>query len=211
MAFVALNSFTFLAISPSRREVFDVKSATPVVAFILYAGLFLSPPARGTNARPQSQTSAVNATPCDASAYVIDTDPKGLNVRSGPASTHKIIGNLPNQGVEGVGVHITGSSGEWVRIDKAEEQGGDPDRTFFSGVGWVYGPLLGANGVGWIAGGTPVYKEPSKQSRVLIRLSADDQGVVRGCRGKWVYVELKGVKGWARGEELCANSLTTCV
>jgi SH3-like domain-containing protein len=178
---------------------------------ILCAALILSPPSRTPAARAQGKTAAAPVTPCDLSAYVIDHDPNGLNVRSGPGSTFKVVGNLPNQGVEGIGVHITGGSGEWVRIDRATEQGGDEDRALFSGEGWVYGPLLGTDGVGWIEGGTPVYKEPSRKSRVVAHMSAGAEGaVVRGCKGKWMYLEHKKLKGWAQGDTLCDNSLTTC-
>jgi SH3-like domain-containing protein len=152
----------------------------------------------------------VNAdVPCDISAYVADRDPDGLNVRSGPGSTHKVVGNLPNQKVDGgIGVHITGSSGDWFRIDEAFEEGGEEERVFFKGVGWVYGPLLGADGVG---GGTVIYREMTVKSRVLTRVPGDSGGLtLRGCRGRWTYVEYKKVKGWAAPGTLCTNSLTTC-
>lgn len=180
--------------------------------FALFAFLVLAPPSRTSSARAQEKSAApARVTPCDLNAYVVDHDPNGLNVRSGPGSTFKVVGNLPNKGVEGVGVHITGGSGEWVRIDRATEQGGDEDRTLFSGEGWVYGPLLGTDGVGWVEGGTPIYQEPSKKSRVLARMLAGAEGAsVRGCKGKWMYVEHKKVKGWAQGDTLCDNSLTTC-
>ena len=179
--------------------------------FALCACSVLLSSARESDARAQKQTGEGKVTPCDVAAYVIDSDPNGLNVRSGPGSTQKIVGNLPNQNVEGIGVHITGSSGEWVRIDRATEQGGDEDRTLFSGVGWVYGPLLGTDGVGWIEGGTPIYNEPTKKSRLLARMLAGAEGAsVRGCRGRWMYIEHKGLKGWAEGKSLCSNSLTTC-
>ncbi len=174
--------------------------------------LTLLPCARTSVARRQGRGEAApRVVPCDVEAYVIDHDPKGLNVRSGPGGTFKVVGVLPNEGVEGGGVHVNGSSGEWVRIDRATEQGGDEDRTLFSGEGWVYGPLLGTDGVGWIDGGTPMYTEPSKKSRVVARMSAGAEGaVVKGCKGKWMYVEHKKVKGWAQGDTLCSNSLTTC-
>jgi SH3-like domain-containing protein len=188
------------------------RPATLTALLALCAFAALAAPARGPAVRTQSRTPAATAaTPCDVSAYVIDHDPKGLNVRSGPASTFKVVGNLPNEGVEGVLVHITGASGEWVRIDRATEQGGDEDRTLFKGEGWVYGPLLGTDGIGGIEGGTPVRDAPSKKGRVLIRMGVDTGGaVVRGCRGKWMYLEHKKVKGWAEGDTLCDNSLTNC-
>ena len=149
------------------------------------------------------------AVPCDISAYVADRDPAGLNVRSGPGSTHKVIGNLPDQQVEGgIVVHITGSSGDWFRIDEGFEVGGEEERVFFKGVGWVYGPLLGADGVG---GGTAIHQEVSAKSRVVTRVPGDSGGLtLRGCRGRWTYVEYKKVKGWAAPDTLCTNPLTTC-
>lgn len=186
-----------------------MNSATLSALLTACAFLTLAAPARGPAARARGGAGAV--TPCDLSAYVIDRDPKGLNVRSGPAAAFKVIGNLPSEGVEGVGVHITGASGEWVRIDRAVEQGGETERTLFSGEGWVYGPLLGTDGVGWIAGGTPLHQRPTKRSRVVARMSAGGEGgVVRGCRGGWMYVEHRKVRGWAEGKSLCDNSLTNC-
>lgn len=189
-----------------------MNSSTLKALLILSAVLTVAQPARRSSARAQARTGGDAAvTPCDVSAYVVDRDPKGLNVRSGPAGGFKVVGLLPNEGVDGVGVHITGASGEWVRIDRADEQGGDGERRLFKGEGWVYGPLLGTDGVGWVEGGTPIYKEPSKKSRVVARMLGGAEGaVVRGCRGKWMYVEHKKVRGWAEGSTLCDNSLTTC-
>ena len=154
------------------------------------------------------QGGAGAAVPCDISAYVTDRDPAGLNVRSGPGGAQQVIGNLPDQQVEGgIVVHITGSSGDWFRIDEAFEEGGEEERVHFKGVGWVYGPLLGADGVG---GGTAVYQEMSRQSRVAARVPGDSGLNLRGCRGRWTYVEYKKVKGWAAPDTLCTNPLTTC-
>ena len=173
-------------------------------------GLAALPAADHAAARRAVQATAV--TPCDAEAIVIDPDPKGMNVRSGPGGTFKVIGNLPNADVNGIGVHITGSQGDWVRIDRADEQGGDPeDRTFFKGLGWVYGPLLAVDGVGWIAGGTKLYQEPSAKSRVVARMTAGGEGAtVRGCKGKWLYLEHKKQRGWAAPGTTCSNALTNC-
>ena len=168
-------------------------------------------PGGGASAYRPPQATATAVTPCDAEAVVNDPDPKGMNVRSGPGATFKVIGNLPNADVNGIGVHITGSQGEWVRIDRADEQGGEPeDRTFFKGLGWVYGPLLSVDGVGGIEGGTKLYQEPSVKSRVVIRMPADEGATVRGCRGKWLYLEHKNKRGWAAPGTTCSNALTTC-
>ena len=114
--------------------------------------------------------------PCDVEAYVNDPDPSGMNVRSGPGNTHRVVGNLPNQDVNGIVVHINGSKGDWVRINLATEWGGERDRTLFKGEGWVYGPLLGVNGVGWLEGGTPLYKEHGAKRLVVTKVPPDDEG-----------------------------------
>lgn len=149
--------------------------------------------------------------PCDAAAYVIDHDPNGLNVRSGPGKNYAVIGNLPNKADTGVGLHITGSSGDWVRIDSGVEEGTEQEQTLFKGVGWVYAPLLGLTGIAQSKGATLLYREASQKSGVVKRVPGGDDVNVWGCRGEWLYVEYKKVKGWAAPKTLCSNSLTTCV
>lgn len=147
---------------------------------------------------------------CDVWAYVIDQDPKGLNVRSGPGASFATIGNLPHRYETGVSVHITGSSGDWVRIDSGIEEGAEEEKTFFQGVGWVYAPLLGLNGIAHPGSGTPLYREASQKSRVIKRVPGEEYVDIKGCRGEWFYVEYEKVKGWAAPNTLCSNPLTTC-
>jgi uncharacterized protein YgiM (DUF1202 family) len=164
-----------------------------------------------TSASEQPKSSANTIVACDVWAYVIDHDPKGLNVRSGPASSFGVIGNLPYRYETGVGVHITGSNGNWVRIDSGSEEGTDEEQTFFKGVGWVYAPLLGLSGIAHQPeGATRLYQEPSQKSKVVKRVPGGEDVTVYGCRGKWFYVDYEKVKGWAAPRTLCSNSLTTC-
>ena len=185
-----------------------------ILAVVLFvaAGLTTFPAADKASARRHAQAAAGAVTPCDAEAVVNDPDPQGMNVRSGPGSTFKVIGNVPNADVNGISVHITGAQGEWVRIDRADEQGGEPeDRVFFKGSGWVYAPMLTVDGVGGIAGGTKLYKEPSAKSLVVTSMPVDVGGAtVHGCKGKWLYVEHKKVRGWAAPGTTCSNALTNC-
>lgn len=188
-----------------------MRFAILLMALSLCAGLALFAAPGVAPAHSQGRAGGEALTRCDVKAYVIDHDPKGMNVRSGPGSANKVIGNLPNQDVEGIVVHITGSQGDWVRIDLAVEEGGEQERTFFQGEGWLYGPLLGVDGVGGIEGGTKLHQEPAERSRVLGRMQAGGDGAtVRGCRGQWMYVEHKKVRGWAAPGTLCSNPLTTC-
>src|SRR5258705_4297026 len=149
-------------------------------------------------AQRQVETATEPIEPCDARAYVVDRDPAGLNVRSGPGKTFKTIGNLSNQNVEGIGVHITGAIGDWIRIDRAIGEGGEQERIFFQGEGWVYAPLLGVGGVAITNGGTNLYKEPKENGRVVIRIpGGEDSVIVRSCRGGWMYVEYSKVRRWS--------------
>lgn len=186
-----------------------------VVVLALCGGLALLPAEGGATATTGAQegrAGAAGVVPCDVQAYVNDPDPGGMNVRSGPGNTYVVVGNLPNQNVEGIVVHINGSKGDWVRIKRATEWGGDAERILFRGEGWVYGPLLGVNGVGWLDGGTPLYKEHGVKRGVVAKVPADGEGptFIRGCRGRWTYVEHRKVKGWAAPGTLCFNPLTTC-
>lgn len=168
-------------------------------------------PVGANPASPAGQIDKIRTVPCDVRAYVLDGNRGRINVRSGPGKTQSAIGTLPVQKVEGIEVHITGSSGEWVRIDKAVEEGGDPDKVLFQGEGWIYAGLLGAGGKSITHGGTNLYKAKSIASPVVSWVSVDDGVTIRGCDGQWMFVEHKKKKGWAAADTLCPNPLTTCV
>ena len=54
--------------------------------------------ASGYRQAKRGAKSVANAlVPCDVGAYVIDQDPQGLNVRSGPGKNFDVIGNLPRK------------------------------------------------------------------------------------------------------------------
>ena len=164
-----------------------------------------------TSANQQVAQGGFTIVPCDVDAYVIDKDPNGLNVRSGPGKSYGVIGNLPYKDYTGVGVHINGSNGSWVQIDLAVEEGAEEDQTFFKGAGWVYAPLLGLTGIAHQPDGrTPLYREAFQRSGVVKRVPGGDDVNVWGCRGGWLYVEYNKVKGWAAPKTLCSNPLTTC-
>lgn len=192
---------------------FNQKFINPLV--LVACAFFVAAAAQGGRAggaAAQRRPAEGRVVPCDVKAYVNDPDPKGLNVRSGPGTQHAIIGNLPNQQAEGIEVHITGSSGDWVRIDRAVEQGADEQRSFFSGTGWVYAAALGVDGVGGFdPPGTPLYQATTKRANVVARLPVEAEGVkLRGCAGAWTQVEYKGRRGWAAPGTLCTNALTNC-
>lgn len=167
-----------------------------------------TPPAIARSA-PSSGAVANNSTDaqqtCSISAFVIDKDPKGLNVRSGPSASNDIIGNLPTTTV-GVVVDITGSKGDWVQLSKAES----PDKVEFQGAGWVSAKLLGTSTRGYGTKGVSVYKNANNQSSVVSTIPPETGVTLLGCNQSWALVEYEGTKGWIEPEAQCANPLSTC-
>ena len=142
---------------------------------------------------------------CQINAFVIDKDPKGLNVRSGPGSRYDIIGKLPTTTVAVI-VDITAAQGDWVRLSKAQSV----EKIEFQGTGWVYAQLLGTSTRGYGSKGVSVYASADTQSSVIGRIP-DQRGVkLLGCDQSWALVEYEGLKGWIAREAQCPNPLTTC-
>jgi uncharacterized protein YraI len=143
---------------------------------------------------------------CHASAYVIDQDPQGVNVRSGPSSNDKVIGNLPTT-TDAVIVKLVAVQGNWVEISKAD----DPRKVVFQGSGWVYTQRLGTSTRGYgSAKGVNVYAGAANKSRVLGRIPSDKNVQLLGCSGSWVKVKYQGLTGWLKREDQCPNPLSTC-
>ncbi|MBD1807242.1 SH3 domain-containing protein [Microcoleus sp. FACHB-SPT15] len=142
---------------------------------------------------------------CEISAYVIDTDPKGLNVRSGAGSNYKIIGNLPTT-TAGVVVDLTASQGDWVQLTHAES----PQGVEFQGTGWIYSQLLGTSTRGYGSGGVSVYKSANTQSATVGRIPEQTTVKLLSCDRTWALVEYKGLKGWIAPNAQCPSPFTTC-
>ncbi len=142
---------------------------------------------------------------CQISAFVIDKDPKGLNVRSGPGTNYKIIGNLPTTQV-GVIVDLAASQGKWVQLTKAES----PEKVEFQGTGWVSSQLLGTSTRSYGTDGVSVYSSANPQSSVIGRIPPETGVKLLGCDQEWAMVEYEGLKGWIEPEAQCPNPLTTC-
>jgi SH3-like domain-containing protein len=188
--------------------------ATAAIAGAVWPATNVKPYARGMTREAAAGVSAVprddaqEKVACDLSAYVTDPDPKGANVRSGPNKTAPVVKTLPSAS-ETV-VKITGYSGGWFEISRAETVG-DDEKVVFEGRGWVHSSLLGLS-VGNNGFGPPaLYAAPSKQSRVLKRLKPDEDAVkLVACKDDWAKVQFGGLTGWLSSEGQCANPLTTC-
>lgn len=180
------------------------------ISLSLLAMSFCVAPAKG--AGPVARVVA-----CDATVFVSDDDPAGLNVRSGPGSGHVVIAKLH----EATWAHVTGSNGAWMRIDRAtiDDGEGGEGRAEFSGDGWVYGPLLGVEGAGGEDGsGTVVRADPVADARKVGLIAPDDgEATLQGCKGDWLELEHRSyanpgavLRGWVRHDETCINPNTVC-
>jgi len=147
------------------------------------------------------QKTAENA-PCEISAYVIDRDPAGLNVRSGPGSSFSVVSKLAHSD-EGPIVGIIGSQGKWMLIDRAESI---ESEELFKGKGWVYGLLLGTS----TRYKVKVLKDPKPKSQVIGSIVAEEEVKIVGCKGGWARVQYGNLEGWIEPESQCPNPVTTC-
>lgn len=145
---------------------------------------------------------------CDVGAYVIDKDPQGLNVRSGPGTKYRIIDKLPTiYEIAPVEVRIAASVGNWVMITEAREPA--EGKIEFQGSGWVYAPLLGTS---ISASPYPIslYAQPNKSTPKLGTLEPTTSVKLNTCYGKWVKVEHKNLKGWLAPQDQCPTQITNC-
>ncbi|WP_179064733.1 SH3 domain-containing protein [Nostoc sp. C052] len=145
-----------------------------------------------------SLAKSTNPQKCDIFAYVIDTDPQGLNVRSGASTNNTILGQIPiNETVQ-----VISATGNWVQITNASDG--------FQGTGWVFVPRLGLTTRGYGTNGVDFYASTSQQSQKVGRIPANTAIKLLGCQGDWAQVEYQGVKGWLAREDQCGAALTSC-
>lgn len=148
----------------------------------------------------QSKPATTPATKCAVAAYVIDQDPKGLNVRSGPGSKFPVIAKLPTKTKEGddemVEVWVTGISDGWAMFEAAATT--NTELKLYAGNGWVFAQMLGVDAADRANAGLAVnfYRQPMENSSVVGEVSQQTTMKLIGCRGEWAQVEYQGLKGW---------------
>jgi hypothetical protein len=183
---------------------------TAAASLICLAALLA--PARGGAALVAQGRVEPAATRCDLHAYVVDTDPAGLNVRSGPGKQFPVIGNLPRHEYS-VTVHVTGAGGGWLHIEGGEKQ--DTGEVVFSGAGWVFAPMLATQTKDYTGPdpGAPrvkVFRQPSLRAAVVTRLPNETEVNLIGCKGRWAQVRHKKFEGGLDPDSQCYSTLTTC-
>ncbi len=155
-----------------------------------------------------SKNASVKETQCNVSAYVIDKDPAGLNVRSAPSSTASIVGKL-NKGESGIEVNVIASSNKWLKI-KDSESPDDDAKEVYKGAGWVYATMIGTSTRGYDKGKVNLYKSPNKNGGTVGTIPKEVEVKLTGCHGDWAKVSYKGKEGWLARDDQCGASMTTC-
>jgi hypothetical protein len=145
---------------------------------------------------------------CNVSVDIIDTDPKGTNVRASPGGA--VIASLSNPNADGwIAVHITGQIGDWYEVDRASLINADlgPDRKIiFRGKGYLHKSVLGVSGM---QNGGAVYGDHDVKSSPIDLHAAGDQKVeMLGCWGEFLRVHVRKGTGWTT--QACTNMDTTC-
>jgi len=150
-----------------------------------------------------AQAAALQA--CDLSVDVIDTDPRGTNVRETPGG--KVIAVLKTDPLadDWIEAHVIGQSGDWFLIDGAKDVG-DDEKTIFRGKGYLHRSVLGASGL-W--NGSALWSNHDEKSPLVAQETAGDQTVqFFDCWGPFARVRVKEGTGWTK--TLCLNNRTTC-
>jgi len=161
----------------------------------------------GTSDSASASSLSVAARPatttCSFGAFVVETDPAGLNVRAAPSATAKIVGMLPptfvepsmNYGVR-VEVDVAGAHNGWFLIRNALDNDAlteRPARPMYAGEGWVSGNKLTVKSQAEVG-----RAQPSLKAKPVLRVGDNESfdsdmlveaGRLADCTGKWAQVE----------------------
>lgn len=161
----------------------------------------------GVRAAPAAPAAAAApAVACKVEAYVVDKDPRGLNVRDAPGPAGKVVAVIPLDG-EGTTVNIAASSPNgWVQVTRAETIMG---AVVYEGKGWVSGNMLGVSTRGYGTKGVRLYAA-ARRGKVVGTIPPEDEVRVAGCSGDMMRVRYKNLAGWLEPDAQCPNPVTTC-
>ncbi len=153
-----------------------------------------------------TNAAAAPAAVCNVDAYVVDPDPKGLNVRDAPGVGGKVVANIPLD-EDGTVVHIVASDPSgWVQINRAETIMGS---VVFDKKGWVSGNMLGIATRGYDGKGVKLYAR-ARVRKSLGTIPSEAEVKVAGCEGDWMRVKYKSMSGWLDPADQCPSPVTTC-
>jgi SH3-like domain-containing protein len=142
------------------------------------------------------------------SAFVADTDPAGLNVRSGPGSNYDVVATLPTN--EPVEVAIAGTAQGWFLINEAYSKS-QPE---LEQLGWVYAPLLGVTttslNINDPDAPAALYAAPDGNSSVVTEVPKFTEVTLLSCSGNWLEVQTADTTGWLAVGDQCSNPVSTC-
>lgn len=179
----------------------------------------------GSTDEPAHTIGADGVAPCYVAAFAHDDDPAGLNIRSSPSASGRIVGRAPMLGTYGMEFSVTGAKGGWLRVEGGEYPLGTdelgPKAKPFKGTGWVNGMRLVTQ-----AYDRELFVLPHRLSGVVARIdnkgggptAIDNAGAglvqgIRGCLGRWIEMDVRmpsGAvhRGWM--PRSCPSQLTTC-
>lgn len=158
----------------------------------------------------EAKTAGIEVIPCDnVAAYVVDNDPKGVNIRSGPDTDYPSIATLPTD--RPVQVTITGAIGDWVLIKDPIFRSKEKEMTMKIAA-WVNARLLGARTkyAGDPSGFVILYKDMSAESAVVAEIPRDTEAAILECRGGWLKVQIDKQEGWLGPGSSCGNPFREC-
>ncbi|HEY5721617.1 MAG TPA: SH3 domain-containing protein [Allosphingosinicella sp.] len=195
--------------------------AVVLPGLIAFAACAASPARTPLSTDPPSPLFVQAGDTCAFEAWVIDEDPKGLNVRAGPSPEAAIVGTLPPMAWDpdlerkmGAGIKVLESRDGWFRIGDpawSRNLGGIPDGP----KGWIHGRYID-----FAIQTDKAFAEPDPSSPAVATAWRDKHGGRQigyrhphECRGEWVRMLVKGHDGreklgWLRGT--CAIQETSC-
>lgn len=173
--------------------------------------------------------------PCTLmTAWSIDTDPAGLNVRAQPSARARVVGIVPppwtapgRDGEPGEtyrsDFEVAGYRDGWFLIRGIKAPGVEYGERYprsrpqpYRGQGWVSARMVGAAlANGGLPGGR-LYQAPNRHSssREVSRPDGERIGAgdviqrLHACSDRWGLIEIQNERGWWNG--LCSNQVTTC-
>jgi SH3-like domain-containing protein len=143
---------------------------------------------------------------CGGSAYTIDPDPKGINIRSAPDKNSPVLDVIPYD-FEGTAVVLSGFFEDWVLIQSAE---GLTTEFQLQAKGWVHTSRLAVRAVHPSGRKVALYSEPDTGSRVVTVVAEETEFRLAGCKGHWMQIRMGKQKGWLTPGDYCGNPVTTC-